>query len=158
MDKYREAEKVGRQRVWNLISGHCAECYFTSQKANVDLFITGTTGVEVVGEIKYRSGYTMNEIENIGGQMLEKKKYDALMEYEDYMPLYFVLFKDYLVVWDMRKVDKDNFVEETKYHKSTVEDSPTITKQVQYLSITDAVTTMKVDEQVIRDNSETTYS
>lgn len=148
MDKYAEAEMVGRQKVWNLISGHCSEYYFTNQTANVDLFLTGTTGVEVVGEIKYRSGYTMNAIEEMGGQMLEKKKYDALMEYEDYMPLYFVLFKDYLAVWDVRKVDRDDFIEETKYHQSTVEESPTITKQVHYLSIRDAVTTIKVDEQV----------
>jgi hypothetical protein len=63
MDKYAEAEMVGRNKVWSMISGHCAEYYFTNQTANVDLFLTGTTGVEVVGEIKYRSGYTMNAIE-----------------------------------------------------------------------------------------------
>ena len=148
IDKYAEAEMIGRQKVWSMISGHCAEYYFTNKTANVDLFLTGTTGVEVVGEIKYRSGYTMNEIEELGGQMLEKKKYDALLEYEDYMPLYFVLYKDFLAIWDIRKVDKDDFIEETKYHQSTVQESPTITKQVHYLKIKDAVTTMKVDEQV----------
>lgn len=148
MDKYGEAELIGRQKVWNMISGHCSEYYFTNQTTNVDLFLTGMTGVEVVGEIKYRSGYTMTAIEEMGGQMLEKKKYDALMEYKGYMPLYFVLYKDYLVVWDIRKINKEDFVTETKYHLYTVEESPTITKQVHYLKIKDAVTKIKVNEQI----------
>jgi hypothetical protein len=157
MDRFTEAEMVGREIVYSLISGHCKN-YFFCEKENsgVDMFVTGYTGTKAVLEIKYRSGYTSTSIENMGGQMLEWKKYNDLMKQKSkgYIPLYTVVFSDKMLMWDVSSVTDDRFVIENKYKKTTVgEDHRNIEKKVAYLKIGESCTIITRNEKDNRKDS-----
>lgn len=151
MNEFEKAENEGRAIVYSLISGHCKNHFFCEKEnSGVDMFVTGQTDIKAVLEIKYRSGYTSTSIDNMGGQMLEWKKYNDLLRQKDkgYIPLYTVVFKDKMVMWDISKINKDRFVIENKYEKTTVgEDHSTITKRVAYLKMDESVTKIPINEQ-----------
>lgn len=157
MDKFTEADNEGRMIVYNLISGHCKNHFFCEREnSGVDMFVTGYTGTKAVLEIKYRSGYTSTSIENMGGQMIEWKKYKDLMKQngKGYVPLYTVVFNNVMVMWDVSSITDDRFVIENKYEKTTVgEDHKKIKKKVAYLKLGESCTIMKRNEQDGRKNS-----
>lgn len=156
MNKFTEAEKEGREIVYGIISAHCEECYFTPQRYDhVDLFLTGRTGVEAVMEIKYRSGYTSTLIDEMGGHILEKEKFNALLSYDNYKPLYTIVYSNELLMWDVSKITEDRFeTVENKYPSNTVMHGDKIPKKVAYLKRDEACTIIQRKDEHNRENSE----
>lgn len=122
MDKFTKAEIEGRKIVYDIISGHCDECYFTPTRYDeVDLFITGRTGKEVVMEIKNRPEYTSTQIDELGGHIIEYNKFTALTSYDRFMPLYAMAYQDALLMWNVSGLTDDRFhIEKDKYPATTV--------------------------------------
>lgn len=163
MDRFTESEMAGREIVYSLISGHCRNHFFTERKnAGIDMFVTGNTGTKAVLEIKNRTAYTSTDIERLGGQMIEFKKYKDLLKQKEkgYLPLYTVVFKDKMVMWDVSIINEDRFITEDKYQKTTVgEDHSTITKRVAYLKIDECCSIVNnINENNNKEDSGTTYS
>lgn len=133
-DEVRNLENEGRKIVYGIISGHCSECYFTPNRFdNVDLFITGKTGVEAVMEIKNRTGYTSQEIDRLGGHILERNKLNALLSYEGYKPLYTIVYPNEMIIWNVSDINNDRFQVEDKYPDTTAIKGHKVPKSVVYL-------------------------
>jgi len=139
-EKFSAAEKAGRNIVEKIISGHCINYEFTKDRyCPVDLFVTGYTKKAVV-EIKNRTGYTSNDVDNMGGHIFEWKKYTGLTSYDGYEPIYTITYPDCTIMWNVSAITPDRFVTEDKYKHYTVVSSGTITKKVAYLKKEEATT------------------
>lgn len=156
MDDFEKAEAEGRKIVEAILSGHCKAYEFTKEKYDhVDCYITGLSSTAVM-EIKYRSAWTSTQIERMGGQMLEKGKYDALKGKKGYKPIFTVIYKDIVAMWDISSIKADDFKTEAKYPSSTMgKDKATTTKEVAYLDISKANTMKRNGKDKERDNSGT---
>ena len=130
------AEQEGREIMEiEVLSGHCLAYEFTQDKyCPVDGFITGWSHTAVF-ELKYRSGYTSTQIDDMGGHIFEWKKFTGLTSYDTYeVPLYIVIYPDYIMMWDISTITEDRFqLERNKYRKATVVESEIIPKRVAYL-------------------------
>ena len=146
-NEYEKLDDDGRDIFYKATSGHIKDYLFTDPTNEVDMYITGNTDTKAVVEIKYRPKCTSRYIENIGGQMFEIKKYNALMGQKKigYKPLYAVIFNDRIVIWNVSYLTNDDFVyEKDKYPKSTVEGKEEKEpKWVAYLKLSDACTIMR---------------
>lgn len=121
-DKFDEKEMKGRQMFWGIISGSnkliCVE--FTEDKFNpIDCFMTGTTGISCF-ELKRRN-ILSSKYPNC---ILEKKKYDALMnacEQSGYTPYYVVMYTDTAYLWSLKNLDITNRVQKMRCTQTTTE-------------------------------------
>lgn len=106
IEEIKKAEKKGRDIVYNLIKGKVRRYEFTEITENVDLFITGKTDIVLV-EIKDREDYSTDKIEKLGGQWIEKHKYDDMMRIskKGYTPYFLAIFSDKIVLWRIDTLD-----------------------------------------------------
>lgn len=139
MDSFDKAELEGRGIIEAIISGRCIAYEFTESKYDhVDCFITGLSSTAVM-EIKHRSAWTSTEIERMGGQLIERTKYDALKENKGYKPIYAVIYSDIVAMWDITDMDESDFHTVDKFPSTTMGKNPhKATKEIAYLSMEDA--------------------
>ena len=147
MSDYEKDDNEGRKMFYSITSGHIQDYVYTDPQNAVDMYLTGYSGVKAVVEIKLRKDYTSTQIENYGGQMLELKKYNALMGEKEfgYKPLYAVMYpNNVLAIWDISYIKREDFIfEPTKFPKSTVEGKEEkLAKWVVDLKFDDACTIM----------------
>lgn len=125
MDNFTQAETIGRD-IFNkkLINNHSSGITFTESKFDkVDVFWEKYEA-KYVGEIKYRDNYPSSGrciVED--GVVLEKTKYDALMEYHKLSgltPYYIMEFNDNIMyLWDLSKLDGIEWKKEEKFPRTT---------------------------------------
>lgn len=142
MDNFTQAETIGRD-IFNkkLINNHSSGITFTENKYdNVDVFWE-KYDKKYVGELKYRDNYPSSGrcvVED--GAVLEKTKYDALMEYYDLSgltPYYIMIFNNNeMFLWDVSKLDGVDWKKEDKFPRTTKgRNTKKVKKEVTYLPL-----------------------
>ena len=142
IDNFSLAELSGRT-IFNekLINNGSSGITFTESKYDkVDVFWEKYEA-KYVGEIKYRDNYPSSGrcvVEE--GSVLEKTKYDALMEYyklSGMTPYYIMIFNNnYMYLWDLSKFDEIEFKVENKYPRTTKgSNKEKVSKIVTYLPL-----------------------
>lgn len=142
MDNFTLAETIGRD-IFNkkLINNHSSGITFTENKYdNVDVFWE-KYDKKYVGELKYRDNYPSSGrciVED--GAVLEKTKYDALMEYYDLSgltPYYIMIFNNNeMFLWDVSKLDGVDWKKEDKFPRTTKgRNTKKVKKEVTYLPL-----------------------
>lgn len=130
-DKFITCEEIGRKIIEKKLieNTNITNYEFQDRYCHYDLLYTGSTNTYVV-EIKYRSDYNSNAkcIVN-GGLMLEKSKYDALVEKakDGYIPIYITIFNDNvgyiytistpIIEWQTKELPKHTAVKDGKRNK-----------------------------------------
>lgn len=147
-EAYRERELTSRNDLLNYISGLSWNIEFTEDLHDkVDAFVTGNT-LGVI-EQKYRLGYRKDDIVNMGGFMLEKPKWEALMSHPGYRPIYVNTTSDgWCLMWDVSYIKPEDFFTDKKkdYPISSTEPKGTKNKVVTYLNEDDAIWKKKIDK------------
>ena len=142
MDKFSIAELSGRT-IFNdkLIKNNSSGITFTESKFDkVDVFWE-KYDTKYVGEIKYRENYPSSGrciVED--GAVLEKTKYDALMEYHNLSgltPYYIMEFNDNVMyLWDVSELKELEWKIDNKYPRTTKgSNKKKVAKIVTYLKL-----------------------
>lgn len=142
MDNFSLAELSGRT-IFNekLIKNGSSGITFTESKYDkVDVFWEKYES-KYVGEIKYRDNYPSSGrcvVED--GAVLEKTKYDALMEYHNLSgltPFYIMEFNDgVMYLWDVSKLDGIEWKKENKFPRTTKgSNTKKVSKTITYLPL-----------------------
>lgn len=145
LDEFDIAEKKGRYIVERLISGHCVNYEFTEKGNPIDLYATGFTKNAAI-EIKLRENYNANDVENFGGMYIKETKYKSLTgtTLNGYTPFFFVIFKDWIYVWDITKVNlkfQDEYLDNT-----CVVDTGKSYQSISYLHLDDAIKRYRTED------------
>lgn len=137
--KFQICEEKGRMIVEQLLhsNNNILKWEWQEQMTHYDLLYTGSSHC-YVAEIKYRDDYasTASTITNTG-LMLEKSKYNALLEKakDGYIALYIMLFKDDVCAIYTLDADKQLQWETKTLPRYTAENAGTIQKIITYIPI-----------------------
>ena len=138
---YTDADHKGRVVIIRIIKLKGGKAKEAKDKDSVDILSTGKTSTAAI-EVKDRrdGNYSSTKIEKIGGQIIEKLKYDRMndkfKQYYDKL-MFAAVYTDYIYIWDV--TDSDFNWEWKWLPNSTVEDKGWSLKEVAYLHIYDAV-------------------
>lgn len=138
MSEFDKAEDKGRKIIENLIKDKCVAYEFQSTTSKIDLYATGYTATAAI-EIKDRERYNAEEVEKFGGMYIKETKYKSLTgsTLNGYTPLFFVIFKDWIYVWDITKV---NLTFKNEYLDNTcVINTGKSYQSISYLHLDDAI-------------------
>lgn len=149
MNKFQQAEVSGRTLFEKALKGSGITNYEFTQGDydRVDVFFTaGTT--PYCGELKFRTYPSTAKFFQTEGCMLEKHKYDdmkSIQHISGYTPMYIHIFSDNVcAMFDLSNHNDPNWIEETKYEKTTMGDRTKIRKAVTYLPIQNASNISKI--------------
>lgn len=142
MDNFSLAETIGRD-IFNkkLINNHSSGITFTENIYDkVDVFWEKYEA-KYVGELKYRDNYPSSGrcvVEE--GVLLEKTKYDALMEYHNLSgltPYYITIFNNNeMYLWDVSELKELEWKIEKRYPRTTKgRNTKKVAKVVAYLPL-----------------------
>lgn len=138
MSEFDKAESKGRTIVENIIKDKCVAYEFQETTSTIDLFVTGYTTTAAI-EIKDRERYNAKDVERFGGMYIKETKYKSLTgtTIDGYTPYFFVIFKDWIYVWDITKI---NPVFHEEYLDNTcVVDTGKSYQSISYLHLEDAI-------------------
>lgn len=145
MNEFDKAEDKGRTIVENLIKNRCVAYEFQDTTSTIDLFVTGYTTTAAI-EIKDRERYKANDVENFGGMYIKETKYKSLTgtTLNGYTPFFFVIFKDWIYVWDITKLNlkfQDEYLDNT-----CVVDTGKSYQSISYLHLDDAIKRYRTED------------
>lgn len=109
-----------------------------------DVIYTNEKSLRCVGEVKIRRHYSTEFQDK--GWVFEKKKYDQLINNEvgllishlKLRPIYILFLYDKIAIWDVSKINPNDFKSEVLRHESVGGEDNLVDKDVIYLHLKDA--------------------